>query len=75
MPPLETHTLAVTPKPIFTPAEFSALAMAARVAAEQATADAKNQNNPSVAAIHQSTAVGYRQLAAKCDQAAKSHAP
>ncbi len=72
MTPLETHTRAVTPQPIFTPSEYAALAMAARVAAGQATADAKNQNNPSVAAIHNSTAVGYRQLAAKCDQAAKA---
>ena len=72
MSPVETHTLAVPPMPKFTREDYAAAAMAARVASAQAIADAKKQTNPSIAAIFHRTSVGYRQLAAKFDQASKA---
>lgn len=54
----------------FTPEEHRQSAMACRAAAHIAEQDAKKQQNPTTALGFQTTAIGYRQLAAKHEAAA-----
>lgn len=71
MPAREPQTGRVPGFLHFTADDWRALAMAARVAMVQAENDAKGQSNPQVVAGFSELAEYYRQLAEKCENAAR----
>jgi hypothetical protein len=69
--PVRGDTARVTGFIRFSADDFRSLAQAARVAAAQADVDASNQSNPSIVRQFNDSAMRYRELAEKCENAAR----